>query len=350
MDLFFGTILPWVLVFLGLWLIYLLIRQYGQILLRLEALEKIVAQGMPAQAQQPQPSLPIGSEAPPFELLDLSGVKQSLAQYRGRKVLLIFFNPGCGFCVQMAADLAKLPIDSKSRPMPLVVSTGPADANRKLVEEHNIRCPVLLQGKMEVAERYLASGTPMGYLIDEAGKIASVAAIGAESLLDLAQPRPCNGKALRGKANKGLAHSRINRSGLIKGTKAPAFRLPRLEGGELALEDYRGKRVLLIFSDPECGPCDQLGELLPALQKQHNHLQFLLISRRDIEANQKKASQFGFNFPVVLQKEWEISKQYAMFGTPIGYLIDEQGVTLAEVASGVEGILSLIGSNVMQPG
>src|SRR5438105_6606650 len=49
--------------------------------------------------------------------------------------------------------------------------------------------------------------------------------------------------------NRSLARSRINRSGLKAGTRAPAFSLPRLEGGELSLEQLRGRRVLLVFSD-----------------------------------------------------------------------------------------------------
>ena len=38
---------------------------------------------------------------------------------------------------------------------------------------------------------------------------------------------------------------------------------------------------------------------------------------------------------------WEISLQYAMFATPIAYLIDEQGILASDVAVGVEPILAL---------
>src|SRR5258705_12572323 len=40
-------------------------------------------------------------------------------------------------------------------------------------------------------------------------------------------------------ANRSLARSTINRSGLKAGTLAPDFRLPRLDGGELSLEELR---------------------------------------------------------------------------------------------------------------
>src|SRR5713226_4757821 len=65
-------------------------------------------------------------------------------------------------------DIAALPVDgANGRPLPLVVTAGDAEENRKLVTEHGIRCLVLLQREMEVASQYQANGTPMGYLISE---------------------------------------------------------------------------------------------------------------------------------------------------------------------------------------
>ena len=74
----------------------------------------------------------------------------------------------------MASDLAALvPHGGEGQAVPLVVTTGDAQANRQLFQKHEIRCPVLLQKDMEVASRCQAHGTPMGYLIDERGTIAS---------------------------------------------------------------------------------------------------------------------------------------------------------------------------------
>src|SRR5262249_25552765 len=83
------------------------------------------------------------------------------------------------------------------RPLPLVITTGSAEENRKLVAQHGIHCPVLRDASpMEVAARYQAHGTPMGYLIDEQGQIASDLAVGAQALLALAAataaPAPCH--------------------------------------------------------------------------------------------------------------------------------------------------------------
>jgi peroxiredoxin len=369
--LLLGTILAWVTVGLcvaaGSWIGFQLVHQNGRMLARLEALEQrlaalsslpaAVSGSMPVPSAPPAPApsmpagLPVGSLAPAFELPDLAGGRKALSQFRGRSVLLLFFNPGCGFCTQMAADLAALPIDGAGgRPLPLVVTTGGAEPNRKLVAEYGLRGPLLLQNEMEIAAQYQCNGTPMGYLIDAEGRIASEMAIGGPALLTLAGPvahdqSPQNGSEsgpapLGGK--RSLEESQIPRNGLAVGAEAPDFRLPLLNGGELSLSDYRGRKRLLVFSDPHCGPCEQL---LPALEEQArrgNGAHVLMIGRGEVEANRAKAAQYGLTFPIMLQKQWEISREYALFGTPVGYLIDAEGRTMAEGAVGAEAILALL--------
>jgi peroxiredoxin len=149
-------------------------------------------------------------------------------------------------------------------------------------------------------------------------------------------------KHLRGKANKGLEYSRINRNGLKAGSPAPDFRLPRLNGGELALEEFRGRSVMLVFSDPECGPCEELAPYLEQFHRHNPDIQVLMISRNDIGINRKKAAALGLTFPIVLQRQWEISMLYGMFATPIAYLIDGQGVLVRDVTPGVEPIRALM--------
>src|SRR5262245_52745404 len=101
-EIIFGVVLPWLLVAVGCWLFYQLVRQNGRILLRLQALEERLGQLGAAPAAAPPVALPAGTPAPDFELPDLAGGHRALAQFRGRPVLLIFFNPQCGFCTQMA--------------------------------------------------------------------------------------------------------------------------------------------------------------------------------------------------------------------------------------------------------
>jgi peroxiredoxin len=366
LTLVIGVLLPWVIVGAGCWVGFQFLRQNGRILLRLERLEREVAslsalaqaargasQPQRAEATPPRGLTP-GGAAPAFELTDLAGGRASLRQFRGRRVLLVFFNPRCGFCVQMAPALAALPIDgSGGRPIPLVITTGNAQETRRLVREHNIRAPVLLQRQNEVAQAYQASGTPTGYLVDEHGRIASPIGIGAQQVLALARdggeaapaaksPASANGNGQQThRGNRPLTASRIKRDGLRAGTPAPDFKLPSVDGGELSLSDYRGRQVLLVFSDPHCGPCTRLAPRLEQLAREQPDVAVLMVSRGDAGENRKKVAELGLKFPVVLQKQWEVSRAYAMFATPIGYLIDESGVVATDVALGAEAILAL---------
>ena len=92
----FGTVFPWLLVVVGGWLLLQLIRQNGRILLRLETIEERLTARPGAPAGPPAQGLPVGSAAPGFDLPDLSGARHKLSDWRGRDILLIFFNPGCG--------------------------------------------------------------------------------------------------------------------------------------------------------------------------------------------------------------------------------------------------------------
>ncbi len=149
---------------------------------------------------------------------------------------------------------------------------------------------------------------------------------------------------------RSLARSKIKRDGLKAGTPAPNFRLPRVDGrGELSLEEFRGRKVLLVFSSPHCGPCNILA---PHLEKFHRAqqeirspeqlVQVVLISRGEPKENRAKVREHGLTFPVLIQQQWEISRQYAMFGTPIAYLIDEQGIITRDVTVGSDAILELM--------
>jgi peroxiredoxin len=164
-----------------------------------------------------------------------------------------------------------------------------------------------------------------------------------EAALDDGAPGPAG----RVFADRSLAKSRINRSGLAKGTPAPAFRLPLLDGGEATLEAYAGKRLLLVFSDPSCGPCTALLPKLEAAARQSD-VAVLVISRGGVDANRHKLEECRVALPVALQAHWEISRSYAKFATPVAYLIDEQGRIAADPAEGGTAILTLLSTGTTE--
>jgi peroxiredoxin len=139
-------------------------------------------------------------------------------------------------------------------------------------------------------------------------------------------------------SSRSLARSRLKRDGLKAGASAPDFHLPCLDGTERSLADFRGHRVLLVFSDPHCGPCQALAPYLQKVCSEHPDVSVLMISRGDPKENRAKVKEHGLTFPVLLQQRWEISRLYAIFATPVAYLIDETGLILRDVAVGVDSI------------
>ena len=210
-----------------------LVGQQGRLLLRVEVLEKRLAEMEAARGAEREPlavpsSLPVGSKMPAFRLPDLDGEMMGLEDLRGSSALLVHWDPQCGFCQQIAPDLARVAEPLKKHRIELVlVSYGDVDANRRLIEDSGLECRVLLQGG-RVLQAFAGSGTPVAYLVDGEGRVMQPLAVGAVEVPLLAQA------AARGKnrleTERPLADSRILRDGLPAGTPAPSFTLPDLDG------------------------------------------------------------------------------------------------------------------------
>jgi peroxiredoxin len=218
----------------------------------------------------------------------------------------------------------------------MLLSYGDAEKNRALAEEHGLSAPILLQENGKPHPLFATTGTPVAYLLDEQGRVASQIAVGANEVPELARAAADGRRKLT--TERSLDESRIERDGLKAGTRAPDFALEDVRGGEVSLADYRGRSVLLVFSDPDCGPCNAL---LPDLAKVQERAEIVMISRGDPAENRAKAEEHGLGFPVLLQKGWTLSKQYGIFATPVAFLVDAEGVLARDVARGRDQILAL---------
>jgi len=330
----------------GAWVAIELAMQNGRLMLRIEDLEQRRGDAsQPGAATGNQMGLPPGSVLNDFSLPLLSGGTMTLLQWRGKKIALIFVSPKCAPSVKLLPQLAEAwKTRAPDSPEPLIITTGDVAENRRIFEEHGIQSPVLLQEDTEVAFLHHAFVTPMAYLVDQGGFTIGPAALGRPAILELL----LNGEDLsRDHTPAGVSQqipgSRIAREGLRAGTPAPEFTLPGLDGTSISLSDYRGRPVLLVFSDPECRPCQVMAPLLERVHRDSNDFAILMISRGDPAANRAKVLELGLTFPVVLQLKWEVSREYGMFSTPIGYMIDEFGVLASGVAVGANAILGLAG-------
>lgn len=340
----------------ALWaVLFQVVKQQGRLLLRLDALgqrqEELApgpgANGFAPATEQGQPAgLPVGTPIAPFALPDLEGRSVGLSNLAGNPALLIHWSTQCGFCDMIAPNLARLQPALQTQNVQLVlISSGEAEANRQYATKHGLTGPILLQDVTQGVECFQGLGTPVAYLLDAQGQVQRPLAWGADQVMTLARETasaPAARPLLPG--NRPLSLSRIEREGLKVGTPAPPFRLPDVvHGRTVALDAYRGREVVLVFSDPHCGPCDQLATQLARLQREQPDADtaLLMVGRGAAEDNRRKAVEHGIEFPVVRQERWDLSKRYGIFATPVAFLIDRDGRIARDVARGTDEILAL---------
>ena len=135
--------------------------------------------------------------------------------------------------------------------------------------------------------------------------------------------------------------SRLGRSGLKPGKKAPAFTLPAVTGGEISLRDFAGHKVLLVFMQPGCGPCHAV---TPELNRRQDagEVQVVVVQNGDVETVREWADEHLPRFPVAIQDRLSLSRRYEAFATPFAFLIDERGVIASRGIAGTKQYLGYI--------
>jgi thiol-disulfide isomerase/thioredoxin len=117
--------------------------------------------------------------APPPVYPDLEGNLFSLAQLRGAPSVLLFWNPGCGYCQQMLPDVQEWE-RAKNGTNLLLISAGSVEDNRKT----GLRSRILLDQNFSAGRAFGVGGTPSGVRLDARGRLTSKTAVGRKEILD----------------------------------------------------------------------------------------------------------------------------------------------------------------------
>ena len=130
-----------------------------------------------------------GDAAPAFALKDSNGKEHSLAQYKGKTVVLEWLNHGCPYVVKhySSGNMQKLQkqYTDKGVVWLSVISSAPgkqgassSEEANKAIEEHKAApTAVLFDSDGEVGKAYGAKTTPHMFVINPAGKLAYNGAI-----------------------------------------------------------------------------------------------------------------------------------------------------------------------------
>lgn len=129
----------------------------------------------------------VGKPAPDFKLKDLDGKEVSLSSFKGKTVVLEWFNPGCPFVKKSHTKGSLKGLGATLTEKGIVwlsINSGAAgkqgagiEANKAGAEELGVKNPILLDETGEVGKLYGATNTPHLYVIDAAGVLAYAGAI-----------------------------------------------------------------------------------------------------------------------------------------------------------------------------
>lgn len=119
----------------------------------------------------------IGQPAPEFSLQDQNGKTHSLADYRGKTVVLEWTNPECPFVkrhykAKTMTTLSK--IYSNKNVVWLAVDSShfvTPESSNEWIKEHKIKHPILQDPSGEVGRKYKAKTTPHMYVVSPEGNL-----------------------------------------------------------------------------------------------------------------------------------------------------------------------------------
>jgi methylamine dehydrogenase accessory protein MauD len=184
-----SSIALWLLVLLLGFLLLGAVRALGIVKWQLEQLQattpsRLGRDGLRVGKKAPAFSLPC---VPPFNhrLRFGKGGKGgdvSLADFAGRKVLLMFTQSGCSPCKAIVPELNW--VEQRGTHQVLVVNNGDPEKTRLWAQEVDARFPVLAQENHALSKRFQVFATPFAFLIDEKGIIVSKGIAGSKQHLN----------------------------------------------------------------------------------------------------------------------------------------------------------------------
>jgi len=115
---------------------------------------------------------------------------------------------------------------------------------------------------------------------------------------------------------------------IAKGSQAPGFTLQNEEGKEVKLEDFKGQKTLLVFSQTNCEYCEKLYPILNAFQEAQADVKVVLMHYGATpEQNKSYKTEKGIKATVLAAAAQQMN-DYKVRNTPTSVLLDSEGKVL----------------------
>jgi len=117
----------------------------------------------------------------------------------------------------------------------------------------------------------------------------------------------------------------------VKETEAPDFTLPDLAGTPRRLADFRGQVVLINFWATWCLPCRAE---MPAMERIYQEMKndgftILAVNFAETAAQVEPfVKELRLTFPILLDQESQVVRQYRAFSLPTTYVLDRHGTVV----------------------
>ncbi|MGI8477288.1 MAG: redoxin domain-containing protein [Thermomicrobiales bacterium] len=121
------------------------------------------------------------------------------------------------------------------------------------------------------------------------------------------------------------------------------FELADLRGGNVTLSQWRGRRIAVLFVQPECAHSRRL---LATVISEHmataERVQTVFVSTGEPELNLELFAGVSTDTPALLQRGTELARVWRISATPSAYVIDAAGVTEGRLLRGADDILDAL--------
>jgi thiol-disulfide isomerase/thioredoxin len=301
-------------------LFFALLRRYGALLLRIEALEAGGASGHAhghghAHEFAPWP-------APELAATDASGSAVTLDDVAAddRANFFVFVAPWCKACGELVDDLARWQADADG-PNVVVLSGGERDA----IAEKFGDVRVLAHDGAPIDD-YRVEYTPGAVVVSNDRMVTVTPAYGSDDVRRLYAQ-------LAGREPQDLV---IGPPPVREGDPAPDV-IVEVDGERRTIAEVAGDDSVLLFWDTGCGFCQQIEA--DVLRRQ-NSVPLVLVLRSDSDAAVREA---GFTVPVALDPSFGVGGALQAPGTPTAVRLRD-GEVASTVAVGGPEVLNLLAS------
>jgi thiol-disulfide isomerase/thioredoxin len=270
----------------------------------------------------------IGEEAPVFATTWLNGKDFDLAEHKGKIVILDFWATWCGPCVLAMPEYLRT-FEKFDKDQVVFIGVNQAESSDVVAEfiaNEGWKLDVVMDPNQAIARQYQVSGIPHTVIVDKDGKMQWVhvgySSEAATHMSDAIEDLLAGREVRQQKTDDVAMHKSV-------GQPASAFNLDTLDGKEtFALDDHRGKVVVLDFWATWCGPCVRAMPQYAKIMEQFDEKDVIFIGVNEAE-KPDVISQFldshEWKLKVLLDRDQAVAKRFGVQAIPHTVIIGPDG-------------------------